>query len=193
MFGHVAGVFRTAVAQISIAADGSTSGSVNTTCDLSLYQQGYDQEVEQGLFIQMAECEDTLRYAVQLRFGPPTAWEIFNVMCRGICREYTARYKRLQVYESSTACSCATTQNKCPRDTNEMLCSATNYCYDSEFYQTTTCAPTACGRWATCEADYRNARQACGLYFDSAAPHGLSTIVLIALTAATILLLPATP
>jgi len=67
-----------------------------------------------------------------------------------------------------TACACDSTQPACPRTALDMLCTATGVCYDSDYYQTTTCAVDACGRWATDEASYRAARRACNLNFDAA-------------------------
>lgn len=46
----------------------------------------YDYEVRFGLFTQMQTCNDKIRKLLQLPFGPPTAWEVFNIMCKGTCR-----------------------------------------------------------------------------------------------------------
>jgi hypothetical protein len=153
---------------VLITPDGRMLTDNGTVCNSARFQEAYDFENTQGIFAKEAACEDSIRSAGALRFGPPTAWQIFNVMCRGSCRQFTDKYKRLQLYQNITGCVCEDTQPQCPQSPTDHLCSALGYCYDSNYYDTTTCAIGACGRWAADAADYRAARIACNLNFDGA-------------------------
>lgn len=163
------------------AAGGSGSGA--SICKLSDYQDAYDYEVTNGLFKFQLSCQTLLRQSAMLQFFPPTAWEVFNALCKGSCREFYARVKRLTAMEGRTNCTCAATQPRCPQLPNDMLCLGTGICYESDWYQENVCAASACGRWATNEASYRAARTACGMSLDPS-PASRSAVAAAAVLAA---------
>lgn len=143
--------------------------SVRAVCDDKDFQDAYDYEVRMGIFTALDACDEQIRNVQKLMFGPPSAWFIFNAVCRGICRDYSTRVARLAQYEALTNCTCMATQAKCPRRAVDMLCTSTGYCYNTTMYEESVCGVSACGRWATNEADYRSARRACGQSLDSGA------------------------
>lgn len=153
------------------------------TCDLQVFQDAYAYELDRGLILQGVLCADKIQQLLQTRFGPPSAWEVFNTVCKGTCRDYTTRYNRVKTYENVTLCECAVVntgqQSKCPRPVTAMLCVATSKCYAEQVYQATTCDVAACGRWSTNEASYRSARTLCGVSYDGAVASGLHSGVLL--------------
>lgn len=175
------------VSRVAFGARGLQSaggaGSGASICKLSDYQDAYDYEVQNGLFRYQLSCQTLLRQSAMLQFFPPTAWEVFHALCKGPCREFYARAKRLTAMEGRTNCTCVATQTRCPQLPNDMLCLGTGICYESEWYQENVCAATACGRWATNEASYRAARTACGMSLDPS-PASRSAVAALAVAGA---------
>lgn len=163
------------------SAGGSGSGA--SICKLSDYQDAYDYEVQNGLFKYQLSCQTLLRQSAMLQFFPPTAWEVFHALCKGSCREFYSRVKRLAAMEGRTNCTCEATQTRCPQLPNDMLCLGTGICYESDWYQENVCSASACGRWATNEASYRAARTACGMSLDPS-PASRSTVAALAVIGA---------
>jgi len=136
----------------------------------------------------MNSCKNQILLLTQQQFGPPSAYEVMNTMCKGPCRAYYHRYERMIKAEQATGCSCSNIKPRCPKSPLDMLCTITGLCYDTEFYWEAVCDPTSCGRWMMNEKDYRGARNRCKLSLDSA-PHSVafmqtfifSTIFLITL------------
>ena len=115
-------------------------------------------------------CAAQIQLATQQPFGPPSAFELMNVVCKGACMSYYNRYKRLKHSEYVSGCYCAKAGKvQCPKHPLELLFTITGFSYDPDFYWESTCQPYSCGRFLQNEADYREARKACKLNFDGAA------------------------
>jgi hypothetical protein len=112
-----------------------------------------------------AQCKLKIQALSQQFFSPPSPYEAFNVLCKGICRVYTAHWFRIQMAAVGTGCDCARDIEKgsffCPVSAPSMLCRFTGLCLNESYYERSTCAPEACGRFATNERDWREARRSC--------------------------------
>jgi len=136
-------------------------------------------------------CAAQIQLATQQPFGPPSAFEIMNVICKGACMSYYNRYKRLKHSELVSGCTCAAANKvQCPKHPVDMLFTITGFSYDPDFYWESTCQPYACGRYKTNEADYRTARKACKLNFDGASTASLSRAALALAVLAALAALP---
>jgi hypothetical protein len=138
-------------------------------CNQQVYLEAYDYEVAAGLFTRQDDCKQQVALLMQQQFGPASAFEVMSMVCKGACDAFSNRVQRLRVIEEQTGCACADLASRCPRSAPDFLCAISGFCYDADWYQSSTCAPSACGRWATNEADYRSARRACNLYLDAGA------------------------
>jgi hypothetical protein len=115
-------------------------------------------------------CKAQIERVTYQPFGPPSAFEVMNVVCKGACMSYYNRYKRLQHSEYISGCTCkAAGKVQCPKHPLDILFTVTGLSYDPDFYWESTCQPYACGRYKQDEASYRAERKACSLNFDGAA------------------------
>jgi hypothetical protein len=156
----------TAISANTATTAGSTAID-GVVCQIDEFQDAYNYESNNGFFKVQLACETMLRQTAMLQFNPPSAWEVFNAVCKGTCRDLYERTVRMQAAEARTNCSCAATQVRCPQLPSKVLCAGTGLCWDSEWYQVNVCAVNACGRWATNEADYRSARSSCQMSLDT--------------------------
>jgi hypothetical protein len=131
------------------------------------------------------QCMDQIMKLTEMQFGPPSAFEVMNVVCKGACQDYYNRYKRVKNAEKNSKCACEDLKSMCPKHPNEMLCDIyPGLCYDPAFYWESTCQPYSCGRFAQDEATYRKTRQDCKLDFDGAySSHPAITVMLTVLIA----------
>jgi hypothetical protein len=110
---------------------------------------------------------DQIMKLTEMQFGPPSAVEVMNVVCKGACQDYYNRYKRVKNAEKNSKCKCEDLKSMCPKHPSEMLCEIyPGLCYDPAFYWESTCQPYSCGRFAQDEATYRKERKSCKLDFD---------------------------
>jgi hypothetical protein len=149
----------------------SPSPSPVPACKADFYMQAYGYMSED--FAQLgAQCAKAVARLSMQQFGPPSSFEVFQVACLGACRRYMAHWFNLQEAARGTGCACETQiaygEFYCPKSVNALLCRHTGFCYNETFYEQSTCAAGACGRFATNEKDYRAARAACGVAFDAA-------------------------
>lgn len=145
------------------------------SCDPEAYNFVMEYETIQGVWKFNAACEADIRDLTRLQFGPPTTWEIFNVMCKGPCREYQHRQSRLALAEERSQCACTDLHLKCPISSTNMLLKYTGLYYDPTELWEGLCGPQACGRWDLNEVDYQTSRKGCGLLASgavTAAPAG---------------------
>jgi hypothetical protein len=113
------------------------------------------------------QCMDQIMKLTEMQFGPPSAFEVMNVVCKGACQDYYNRYKRVKNAEKNSKCKCEDLKSMCPKHPSEMLCEIyPGLCYDPAFYWESTCQPYSCGRFAQDEATYRKERKSCKLDFD---------------------------
>lgn len=150
----------------------NVTGVLETWCAESAY-----------LSVQCRAQIDTVTYQP---FGPPSAFEVMNVVCKGQCMAYYNRYKRLQHSKGTSGCECGQAGKvQCPIHPLVMLFRATGLSYDPDFYWESTCQPYSCGRYLTDEDSYRKARKACKLSFDGAgAAHPAAAVLALAAAAA---------
>lgn len=157
-----------------------------TTC--SSFDAAFTAEIGADLWLVEANCRSLLGRAFMQQFGPPTPYEVSQVMCRGDCRDLQDRITRLATYTAATGCSCVgsvASGGRCPRSPAQLMCAAYGLCVDGDAYHAETCAATACGRWETNEAAWRAARKACQLA-DGAASSALSAAAALAAVAAVV-------
>lgn len=132
------------------------------------FDAAFAAEIAADLWLVEANCRSQLTRATLQPFGPPTAFEISQVVCRGDCRDLTDRLARIASYGVATGgCGCAgspASDGRCPHAPALLLCADAGICVgDAAAYDAATCASTACGRWAGNEVDWRAARRQCGL------------------------------
>jgi hypothetical protein len=130
-------------------------------CQYNTYKRAYDFEIAELLDERAEDCRKSVEALTKLQFGPPTAWEVFNTICKGDCRAYSDRIARLL---SATDCDCsriASVRYRCPATPTGFLCEEVEYCYNYDNYITEYCAENSCGRFATNEDDWRIARAKC--------------------------------
>ena len=137
-------------------------------CDLATYLKELRLADLNGLYASEDACREAivnLRHG--RRFGPPSGYQVFTVVCTSsACLNYNREWNAIRV---PTDCRCADfTLNRCPHlDPNELLCKWSELCYDSDVYQERFCAPEACGRAATNEDDWRK----CGALQNASPAH----------------------
>ena len=140
-----------------VAAAASLSGSA--PCTENGYTDAFNYEVGADLALVQRNCRAQLSTLMMQQFGPPSAFEVFNMLCHGACRDLQDRLVRLASYSAAASGDCTCTdRGECPRTPVAMLCQLTGVCPDdAAAFMTATCSTTACGRWARNEADYRSA------------------------------------
>ena len=147
-----------AVLGLIIFGRGAVDAAANP-CMTNGYSQAFAYEVASDLALISGNCRAQLTTLTMQQFGPPTVFETFNALCKGACRDLQDRVVRINSYAAATDCAC--TDINCPRKPVAMLCQFTGTCPDDEdAFMSATCSTSACGRWATNEADYR---KACGM------------------------------
>ena len=88
------------------------------------------------------QCMDQIMKLTEMQFGPPSAFEVMNVVCKGACQDYYNRYKRVKNAEKNSKCKCEDLKSMCPKHPSEMLCEIyPGLCYDPAFYWESTCQP----------------------------------------------------
>ncbi len=124
-------------------------------------------ETSYGLKTIQAACIRELDKLQRLQFGPPTQWEIFNMMCKRSCRSYHDRWLRLH---TQTLCDCTQIPtpdvwstltvlpvgSACLPSVTDLLCYTIGFCYDFDAYYPLYCDDSACGRQATNEDSWRH-------------------------------------
>lgn len=144
-------------------------------CAYNTYIRSYEYEYSEGLSLAASECLNSVQGLTKLQFGPPTEWEIFNVLCKGDCRAYNDRVQRVL---TASDCRCRRVLNaryQCPTTPTDMLCSEVQFCYDYDTYMRDYCLESSCGRWQTNENDWRTARAQCSAA--ASAPSLLAAVV----------------
>jgi hypothetical protein len=149
-----------------------------------VFLEAYNYEVSAGLFARQDDCKQQLKLLGMQQFGPPSAFEVMNMACKGACDAFMNRVYRLRLIEAQTHCTCRNQVARCPKTSADFLCALTGFCYEADWYHASTCAPSACGRWATNEADYRSERKQCNLYLDGASTAAIAGAALAAAVAA---------
>jgi hypothetical protein len=126
-------------------------------------------ETANGLRRIQADCIRQLDQLQRLQFGPPTQWEIFNMVCKRGCRSYHDRWLRLK---SQTLCDCTTVatpaswgsitvypvNTACLPSVIDLLCKTIGFCYDMDAYWFPYCDDYACGRQSNNEASWRRCK-----------------------------------
>lgn len=169
---------------VSCSGQGEIVGrALSDSCDAETYLKAYNYE-NAKLFEYQARCKAQIKTLIQQQFSPPTSFEVMNMVCKGDCRIYMSRLKRLFDVEQATNCSCADVHNRCPRPAQDMLCDITGWCRPWDLTEADTCAVNACGRWVNNEVDYREVRKKCGLNFDASTKAAISISVLAVIGAA---------
>jgi hypothetical protein len=149
------------------------------TC--AVYKAAYSYEsLLSGLFTLQEACRVNIQSLVKQPFGPPTAFQVMNMMCKGPCRKLADHVRRLDAVGKDTGCVCKEAETRCPLQRVDMLCYTTGLCYEEEWYEDKVCASDACGRFITNEAAYRAQRAACSLSLDGAASAALGACAAIA-------------
>jgi hypothetical protein len=139
-------------------------------CDTVSWDAAWAYEDGGGILPLQTQCKAQLLTLMQQPFGPPSAYEVMNAVCKGSCAGLKARYERVRRAEFSSGCKCADLEPRCPKSPLEILCIVSGgICYDEDFYWEAVCVPEACGRWMANERDYRGARNRCKLSLDSGA------------------------
>lgn len=131
-------------------------------CNYASYVQAVDFEIDEGLAARELQCRETVDNLRKQQFGPPTEWEIFNTMCKGECRSYADRLIRI---DASSNCRCARVEDPdyaCFTTPTDYLCQLLEICKGFDSYINEYCLPSSCGRFAGSEAEWREARSACG-------------------------------
>jgi hypothetical protein len=132
----------------------AVTSTVDTTpCFTAFFNVSYDYEVARGIQRAQADCTSYLDQLQRQQFGPPTQWEIFNMMCKTACRSYYDRWFRLV---SQTGCDCTKVVTpRCFPSVTDLLCKVVGFCYDFDTYFPAYCASDACGRLADNEDSWR--------------------------------------
>lgn len=141
----------------SATATPSTTIPEEQRCNYAFYQEMLAFEVSSGLAKSKADCVSYLDHLKRLQFGPPSQWEIFNMMCKTACRSYYDRWFRII---SQTDCDCTLfNPPSCPASPTDLLCLVTQFCYPWDAYYSNYCAPDACGRQANNEDSWRHCKE----------------------------------
>lgn len=66
------------------ASSSATPSPAATTCNAQAYAEIWKSEAEDnGLLTKMANCKAQLLRLMQQPFGPPSAFEVMNAVCKG--------------------------------------------------------------------------------------------------------------
>lgn len=159
-------------------------------CDTIIYDSAYGYLYSSDGATPLTEwqnrCRNQILSVTQQRFGPPTAFEVMNVMCKGICRVYYDYYQAMEILSADTSCICTERKAQCPIKRTDLLCRFTGLCYEEDWYQKNVCETTACGRFIDNERGYRAQRRVCGQNLDgaSSASVGAAAVAGVAVAAA---------
>ena len=156
------GVIESLVQYASVAA--AAMAAATQTCDGETFLSSFNyRNLDTDTLRQT--CQNRINALMQQKFSPPSPFEAFRILCKGACRKYTAHWFRLLEAAKGTGCECVKDINKgsffCPTSAPEMLCRATGLCVNETYYEASTCALEACGRFSTNEKDWRAARRSC--------------------------------
>jgi hypothetical protein len=160
------GVTRGALADLGgyATAAAAAAAAFASACDGASFLAAFDYELPRYDELRQV-CARRIAALAQQSFQPASPYEAFVVLCKGACRAYTAQWWRLQAAAAGTGCDCARDIQKgaffCPVSAPAMLCRATGICVNESYFEASTCAASACGRFAANEKDWRAARRAC--------------------------------
>lgn len=154
-------------------------------CCPAAYVQAYADAKARGLLALNEACTARMALLSQQMFGPPVSYDVFTVMCKGECRQYSAMLRWLQSALDATSCTCNQAFEGlmpggsfwCPRSPADLLCAQTGWCFDDKKYENYTCSAGACGRWEQYSDAYNKARSRCGVNYDGAAATSISAAV----------------
>jgi hypothetical protein len=156
------GVLESLVQYASVAS--AALAASTQTCDGATFLSSFNYRIL-DTDTSRQRCQERINALVQQKFSPPSPFEAFRILCKGVCRKYTAHWFRLLEAAKGTGCDCVKDINKgsffCPTSAPEMLCRTTGLCVNETYYEKSTCAAEACGRFTTNEKDWRAARRSC--------------------------------
>ena len=140
-------------------------GFSSAASDCATWERLYAGEEAWGLGAAGRACAAAAWAAGAQAWAPPSRWQLFNVLCRGACRDLAGRLARVAALDAVTNCTCAATVTRaCPRSPAALLCAqggGGGACL-SEAAVAAWCDAGACGRFAGDEAAWRQQTAACG-------------------------------
>lgn len=145
-------------------------------CDYTTYSSSYQFEIAEGLDDRAQECKNNVDSLTKLQFGPPTEWEIFTTLCKGDCQAYNDRIARILTVSDCNCARIADARFRCPTTPADFLCETMQICKQYTSYMIDYCTPSSCGRFATNEADWREARTTCPASVAAASASALLTV-----------------
>ncbi len=133
------------------------SGPVEeANCDMATYVNSVHAVERTANFSGFEDgCQSAITALIRSgkKFGPPSAFERFVVLCR-TCAKYDSVWSPVA---AAAACDCYSFGlNRCPHwNPVDMMCAATGVCANQTVYWNQNCAISACGSTAVDEASWR--------------------------------------